>query len=195
MLLAIIDFEATCWERKEGYFDQSKSKQPEIIEFASVLTDEEFNVVKEFDCFVRPFFNPTLSPFCTKLTTITQCNVDSAKAFPSVLGDFRKWIGSSRDKLFCSWGSYDRRQLESDCARWRNTYPFNDLHLNIKNWFAREMKTKPMGVEKALRYLNMSFQGTHHRGIDDCRNILRIIKEVRRRKGDRLLVSDFLRLD
>ena len=35
-----------------------------------------------------------------------------------------------------------------------------------------------VGVQKALNILNMKFEGTPHRAIDDTRNINRIIKKV-----------------
>ena len=48
--------------------------------------------IDEFRTFVRPVRHPTLSPFCTELTGITQADVDAAPAFPAVVARFHDWL-------------------------------------------------------------------------------------------------------
>lgn len=170
----VIDFEATC--DKKGW----SRKIMEIIEFAAILVDSEFNVVKEFSEFVKPHLRPKLTLFCTELTTITQNDVDNADRFPGVLARFVKFI-EGYNPIFCSWGNYDRQQLLQDCKLHDLSYPFNGIHINLKKRVAEAIDNKPRGIGGALRYLNMEFIGTPHRGIDDVRNILRIVKAVQNR--------------
>lgn len=40
------------------------------------------------------------------------------------------------------------------------------------------MNRAPKGVAKVLARLGMEFEGTPHRGIDDMRNIIRIVRKV-----------------
>ena len=126
----------------------------------------------EFQSFVRPVRNPILSDFCRELTKISQADVDAAPAFPEALPRFAEWAAGA---TVGSWGDYDRRQFEQDCAFHGLPMPF-DRHVNIKRAFAGIRRVKPHGVGGALRLIGLSFEGTPHRGIDDARNIARIYR-------------------
>jgi len=53
---------------------------------------------------------------------------------------------------------------------------FGQRHLNLKRRFAaRQGLRKPVGMAGALRKAGLELAGTHHRGIDDARNIARLL--------------------
>jgi len=171
----IIDLEATCWDR-----GQERGRQGEIIEIGAVLVDDEFEIVGESQIFVKPKANPTLSDFCTGLTTITQAQVDSAPGLPDALRSFtmdvERKAGRRIGELdFLSWGYYDRKQFERECAIRNIKYPFGP-HRSLKHEFADRHKIKPCGMAEALKMLRIPLDGTHHRAIDDARNIARIFQ-------------------
>jgi len=57
--------------------------QIETIENGQVVIDlETLDIVDEFQRFVRPLFNPALTDFCKKLTSIQQADVDGGDADP-----------------------------------------------------------------------------------------------------------------
>lgn len=88
-------------------------------------------------------------------------------------------MGAFKDSLFCSWGDYDRNQFKQDCEYHSLDYPFTGGHLNLKAEFSRAFGLKKkMGVTDALRHLGLRFEGSHHRGLDDARNIARIVRRV-----------------
>jgi inhibitor of KinA sporulation pathway (predicted exonuclease) len=96
----------------------------------------------------------------------------------AAMAKLRDFIGRT-DALFCSWGNYDRNQLERDARRHGVRLPLGRDHWNLKAAFARRFTDgRECGVGQALRRLGLSFQGTHHRGIDDARNIARILPHV-----------------
>jgi inhibitor of KinA sporulation pathway (predicted exonuclease) len=186
----VIDFEATCVNPKDKNF------QNEIIEFAAVKCDENFNAISEFSEFVRPVLNPKLTDFCKKLTTIKQSDVDNAADFKKVLADFIVWLNqTSGEKYFCSWGKYDKNQLLSDCKLHNERFPFNDVHYNIKQIAVKkaakdyQMPAKIKGMSETADFLKIKRTGILHRGIDDCRNILQIIKRLKISQKD---LQDFL---
>jgi len=80
--------------------------------------------------------------------------------------------------LFASWGMYDKKQMLRDCELHSAPFPFDDEHLNLKNHAAARMGRAPKGIGRVLARLGMEFEGTPHRGIDDVRNIIRILKKV-----------------
>jgi len=173
MRYIIVDLEATCWEGGQPV------EKMEIIEIGAVaLESEKGPVGDEFAAFVRPVANRELSDFCRSLTTITQADVDGAEYFYDVFPRFLEWIGSEPVTL-CSWGAYDRKQLEQDCARHKMPYPeaLAD-HINLKAEFSRLFGIKPTGMRGALAKLGLPLEGQHHRGIDDARNIAQIALQV-----------------
>ncbi|WP_438041976.1 exonuclease domain-containing protein [Sorangium sp. So ce128] len=166
----VIDLEATCDE--EGRIPE---RIMEIIEIGAVLVDgATLEPVSELATFVRPVIRPKLTEFCTKLTTITQADVDAAPTFPEAVAALGRFVGQ-REALFCSWGDYDRKQFEIDAARWGVPLPLQG-HMNIKKRFSAALGvTQRYGMASALERLGLPLHGTHHRGIDDARNIARIL--------------------
>ena len=167
----IVDLEATCC--KERTITRDKM---EIIEIGAVMVDAKtLKVVDEYERFIKPILNPTLTTFCKTLTTITQEDVDSAMDYKEALEDFKNWFSRYDNFLFCSWGDYDKSQFLQDCKLHGVTYPFSEEHLNIKKEFAKVQGIKPCGLDTALAHVNLELVGTHHRGIDDARNMGRLM--------------------
>jgi len=86
--IVVMDLEATCDDR-----GTVPKHEMEIIEIGAVLLEPEcFSVISEHQSFVRPGRHPTLTAFCTQLTTISQADVDAAPRFPEVVIAFKKWM-------------------------------------------------------------------------------------------------------
>ena len=183
MRYIVVDLEATCWEQGQT------PERMEIIEIGAVslpsvsqtsdrdCTDTECSA-PEFQSFVRPVAEPILSPFCRKLTTIEQASVDTADLFPVVLDRFLQWIGPSPITL-CSWGAYDLEQFRIDCRRHQIEFPKAfQKHINLKDQYSRFFGSKRCGMATALQQQKIAFVGTHHRGIDDARNIAKLAHRI-----------------
>ena len=164
----VVDLEATCDDRGAVPRDES-----EIIEIGAVLVDGvTLRSVGEFQMFVRPIIHPTLTRFCTELTTITQIDIAAAPGFVDVA---RRLAAFGDGALFCSWGNYDRNQLGADARRHGIESPLGPRHLNIKAEFARHAGERKRGNRDAMTRVGLTSTGTHHRGIDDARNIARLL--------------------
>jgi inhibitor of KinA sporulation pathway (predicted exonuclease) len=152
----------------------------EIIEIGAVLVDPQtFEPIAEFQTFVRPIRHPILTPFCQQLTSITQAEVDPAPGFPEAIAALAEFIHEHSPAvlpLFGSWGDYDRHQFVLDAKLHQVGLPFGPDHLNIKTAFSGALGSrKRFGMARALARLGLPLTGTHHRGIDDARNIARIL--------------------
>lgn len=121
--------------------------------------------------FVKPALDPVLTAFCTELTHIAQADVDGGLP----LGDALDALMARLDRpcVFSSWGYYDRLMFESNCERYGIAYPFEN-HFSLKAEFATFFRRPPVGMAGALKRLKMPLVGTHHRGLDDARNIASI---------------------
>jgi inhibitor of KinA sporulation pathway (predicted exonuclease) len=167
----VIDLEATCDEEH-----RIPGRQMEIIEIGAVLVDGRgLEPVDELQTFVKPVRHPVLTPFCTQLTSITQADVAGAPGFAQAIRQLARFM-ERRDALFCSWGDYDRNQFELDARYHRVELPFGGRHLNLKKRFSAELGEETRyGMAGALRRVGLTLRGTHHRGIDDARNIARLL--------------------
>jgi inhibitor of KinA sporulation pathway (predicted exonuclease) len=169
----VVDLEATCDEGGAMPRDQT-----EIIEIGAVLVEgKTLRTVAEFMTFVRPIVHPVLTAFCTQLTTITQDMVDPAPGFPAAAA---RLAAFGQGALFCSWGNYDRNQLAQDARLHGIAPPLGPDHWNLKEAFAETggSRRRGLGVFAALHKVGLPPIGTHHRGIDDARNIARLLPYV-----------------
>jgi len=167
--ILVVDLEATC-DRTGWSHDLS-----EIIEIGAVLVDDRsLSAVDAFQTFVQPVAHPTLTRFCTELTSITQAQVDAAPRFPEAMVRLRCWL-DGRSALFASWGVYDKNQLRRDAHRHGVKLPLGKGHVDLKRAFAARVGKPPMGMAGALRLVGLPLEGTHHRGIDDATNIARLL--------------------
>ncbi|HLA45214.1 MAG TPA: 3'-5' exonuclease [Aggregatilineales bacterium] len=168
--LIIVDVEATCWKDRTA----PPGQQSEIIEIGVCLLDlESFTRSEKRSILVRPE-RSSVSEFCTQLTTLTQEQVDTGISFADACAMLVLDFGSE-NRIWGSWGNYDRKMFEYQCASFAANYPFSDTHINIKAWMADLKNTRQMGLAAALRHLNLAMEGTHHRGDDDAWNIAQVM--------------------
>ena len=173
----VVDLEATT--SRDGSVPRDER---ETIEIGAVLVRvESLEPEAEFATLVRPVRHPTLTPFCTQLTTITQAMVAEAPLFPAAMAAFAQQMPLAESGVvFCSWGEFDRRQLERDSAYHGIPYLL-PVHLNLKRRFSesvgssRRARRRGFGVAEALAACHLEFEGTAHRGLDDARNIARLL--------------------
>lgn len=184
----VLDFEATC-ERDARIHPQ------EIIEFPSVLLDlrDNHRAIDEFSSFVRPYHLPELTEFCTELTSITQSEVDGAPLFGEVLEAHHAWLDAHglthENALIVTCGDWDMNsmfpaQLQVAHPPIERMRPIYGEWLNVKELFQRVLlRRRGAGMMRMMRELGLEPQGRHHRGIDDTRNIARILTNLLLRGG------------
>ena len=165
----VLDLEATCWDKGMKY-------QNEIIEIGALKINETKEIVSEFQSFVKPIRFPILSDFCKELTSITQEQVDAAAHFYEIIAAFKEWAEIEKEAyVLCSWGNYDKNQFISDCKLHHLNSEWTNRHISVKHQY-RDIKKlrRPIGMKWALEKEKIQLEGTHHRGIDDARNIAKI---------------------
>lgn len=188
----VLDFEATCWK-------DERSTQQEIIEFPSVLVRMDWShqvaeTIGEFHKYVRPILRPELSQFCTELTGIVQEQVDHGHTLDEVLLFHQEWLQSlvpiedASKVIFVTCGNWDlKTMLPTEYSNKPDLpqLPESLYHhfLNLKFVFQScHRSLSARGMTGMLDHLHLSLEGRHHSGIDDTRNIARILLH--------LLVSD-----
>eukprot|EP00796_Vickermania_ingenoplastis_P000877 gene877-507_t len=82
---------------------------------------------------------------------------------------------------FATDGPWDMRKFMFECEVLRHRHTFPPLFyrfINVRNCFTKAFQCKPMKLTHMLRKLHMTFEGRRHSGIDDTRNILRVLAEL-----------------
>ncbi|MCA9571889.1 MAG: exonuclease domain-containing protein, partial [Myxococcales bacterium] len=180
--VAVLDFEATC-------DDVDPPDPQEVIEFPSVLVDLDTKaVVDEFSTFVRPVHHPRLTPFCTSLTGITDADLTTAPAFPEVFEAHQRWLADHGHPVIATCGDWDLAKLlptQIAASGLRTVPPSYRAWINVKVPFgAWKGPGARMGMPGMLEALGLPLIGRHHRGIDDARNIARIVLALAERGVD-----------
>lgn len=182
-VVVVVDIESTCWEGEIA----PDGEVSEIIEVGICKLDvKTLERADKRSLLIKPT-ESTVSPFCTELTTITPemvaNGIDFAEACRILQEDY-----DTENRLWVSWGNYDRRMFIEQTKRHDIPYPFSDKHCNLKNLFAN-FYGKRMGMDAALKTINHELQGTHHRGDDDAWNIAAILAHLIRENGRDVLIS------
>ncbi|KAH9998967.1 ribonuclease H-like domain-containing protein [Russula vinacea] len=171
--------------------------------------------VAEFRSFVKPTWRPELSSFCTSLTGITQEQVDDAPHFPQVMTRFSAFLEHhglihpvTGERLlrfcWCTDGPFDVRDfvvkqcfisnipmpswIRGDVMDVRKVVStLSEYNKAYSSKVSRLPRRMSPNIESQLRFLGLApFEGRQHCGLDDSRNIARIVVELARR-GVRLV--------
>lgn len=173
--LTIIDVESTCWETEQEQGD----KPNEVVEIG--ICNIINNKLKKIpSLIIKPQYSE-MSPFCTRLTTLTQDQVDKGMDPKYAYSKLKNLFVSN---IWASWGKYDLHQLERMFKLYKlpNVLPIH--HINIRALFAQKVlnsdnfKDAPNNPKDAITKIGLQFQGVNHRGDDDAYNIARLYLEI-----------------
>ncbi|MCU0543060.1 MAG: exonuclease domain-containing protein [Oscillatoriaceae cyanobacterium Prado104] len=171
----VLDLEATCCDT-----GSIAKNEMEIIEIGAVMVKAQtLEILDEFQTFVKPVRNPILTEFCKTLTSIAQMQVDRAPTYPKASAMLTEWLSVYSNGVFCSWGDFDRTQFKKDSNFHQLPFPIAYPHVNVKKVFSEiQGLPKRYGMDQALELAGLPLEGTHHRGIDDARNIAKLLPYI-----------------
>lgn len=176
----VLDFEATC-DAPENVVPQ------EIIEFPVLkVNGETFETESVFHSYIKPKVNPELTQFCKELTGIDQDTVDNGPYFEDVFMDFNIWMKQEglfeRDIkfTFVTCGDWDFKYLlQVQCKGLRIPIPpYMRTWINVKTCFAEVAQTWPRNLTTMLKSCELVHEGRLHSGLDDCKNIAKVVKDL-----------------
>ncbi len=171
--IIVIDVESTCWQGPPP-----RGQESEIIEIGicNLEIDSGQRLEKE-SILVKPI-KSSVSNFCTKLTTLTQEQIEKGIGFSDACQILQKKYLINK-RTWASYGDYDRQKFEQQCKNRNIRYPFGPTHINVKNLFAVSYALPhEVGMAEVLDLLDLPLEGTHHRAVDDAWNIARILLEL-----------------
>lgn len=168
--ILVIDLESTCWpgDPPDGQVSEIIEIGLCVLDVATLRREENLSII------VRPQLS-TVSDFCTALTTLTQAEVDDGIPLTEACRVLRDRY-RSQQRVWASYGEYDRWQFEICCSRLGLESPFGSRHVNVKSLFAlARALPREIALDGAMKCMGWPLEGTHHRGGDDAWNIGRIL--------------------
>lgn len=168
--ILVIDLEATCWDGPPP-----PGQTSEVIEIGVCpLELPTGRRLGKRSILIKPT-RSTVSDFCTRLTTLTADQLAGGITFTESCEILRREY-QSRERVWASFGDYDRTMFQKQCEATGVPYPFGPRHLNVKTLFAivRGLPHE-IGMGEALDLMGVPLEGTHHRGGDDAWNIAGIL--------------------
>lgn len=162
--VVVVDLEATCWQTRE----EQERNYSEVIEIGvcrlNVLTGD---ITDPRSIIVKPMFSE-VSPFCTELTGHTQTGVDQGISLMSAIQILKADYGF-KNKMWASYGNYDRNKLADECERKNIERPLPPTHLNISALATLKLRAnKHVGLGQACTRFGLDFEGQKHSGKDDA---------------------------
>lgn len=197
-----VDFEATCWEKA----DQAKWKVQELIEFPAVLFDlESGEILSEFREYLKPKEFPTLSDFCVHLTKISQTTVNQGISIDQCVMKFDLWLkwqireyglvlpkmspGDGGNVALATWTDWDLIQISKELARKKIRKPsYFGQWIDVRVIFMKRFQHKPKSFDAALQHAGLTFEGQPHSGLDDARNLGRLVYKLKQ-DGTRFFIT------
>jgi inhibitor of KinA sporulation pathway (predicted exonuclease) len=175
----VIDVESTCWDRRPPAGQIS-----EIIEIGICTVDLASLERRDKQAIMVKPARSEISQFCADLTGITPDMVQDGVSLKEAVEVLSRQYRAA-DRLFASWGDYDRGQFQRNCRHYGLEYPFGPTHLNVKNLFSIAFGLpRELGIDAAFNTLGLTMEGRHHRGVDDAWNIAHLfcllLKRMRR---------------
>jgi len=168
----IFDLETTCWE------SDYPVRNREVIEFGAVMLNAYGQEVSRFHKLVRPEQHPRISPYCVRLTGITQAEVDSGVSFEKCHKAFINWYEQVDSPWhFVAWGRYDEQILNDQCDWHQLDHMLDGIYLNAKRAYHRIRKLDyRIGLMKALKREGITPEGDMHRALPDAVNLTKLFK-------------------
>ena len=171
--ILIIDLEATCWEG-----NPPQGQASEIIEIGLCVLDVATGRRLDNPSIVVRTEASTISGYCTRLTTLTPEEVEAGLSLDEACRILREQY-HGRERLWASYGDYDRLKLQQQCQARGIEYPFGPGHLNVKTLFALVHRLpREVPLDQALSLADLPLEGWHHRGSDDAWNIARLLVSI-----------------
>lgn len=109
----VIDLEFTPIPKK--FAEQREIVRHEIIQIGAVLLDANYRKISTFSTYVKPQYAYRIKPSVSKLTGITDLDLENAPSLSEAMNKLVGWIGSDKKTRIYSWSDTDLRQLEDEC--------------------------------------------------------------------------------
>ena len=157
----------------------------EIIQIGAVVLNEDLQIQQTFSNYLKPF-TKYRNPEAMAVNKITEETLSVAPSKAGVLSEFEQFAlhGTGKEHpILASWGTYfDVTFLRGEYQKLQRPYPFSYRCIDLKSiaiWeLAKRGQSLSGGVSRFLEALGLTFEGNQHDGLDDIKNVVRILQKL-----------------
>ena len=178
----ITDFEWTSW--KGNYTGKNleeekrqKWQKKEIIQIGAIKVNENFKIEKKLNIYVKPVFNPVLSEYIIELTGLKQSLID--KKGVEFETAFKMFLDFTDNNLIISNGD-DGKVLYLN-LKYHNIKKKYPNIFNVKSIFRDRYMIPRNMLHSTFIHSYFGYKLSYkkfHNPIEDCKNILKVIKKI-----------------
>ena len=174
--ICCMDLEFTCWDR--SLLNQIIRPKREVIEFGIVVLESStLQECERISVFIRPEENPTLSEYCTRLTGITQKDVDSAPPLRDAWTALSPRLPKPREFVWVSYGR-DGDELEDEFKRKGEPIRLTDPRiLNVKLSLEQRFGKKLKSLDRTLADAELLPEEPRHRALPDAGSLAALVQK------------------
>lgn len=151
------------------YKKMGKALSCELIQIGAVKINEQKQMLGSFNQYIAPSFYKKLSPRISKITGITQKELETAPSFEKAFSSFIAWCGEN--SALISWGADDIQVL----AKNMSLFPVEKklpACFDAQNHFSQLMQTgnNRLSLRNAMAVYEISPSSEHefHNAVDDA---------------------------
>ena len=169
----------------------------EIIQIGAALIDSDLIIIDTFGEYVKPEYG-VLDKFISKLTGITELDLENADSIHVVLDRFLAWLPQDDIVIPVSWSDSDLIQMKCELSN-KNIPKSDRVNQMLFNWidcqpqFSRKMRMKKQySLEEALIATDICTDGRAHNAAVDAYNTALLYAKMQRE--DELVLNDYYRV-
>ena len=153
----------------------------EIIQLGAVLMDEKYEILSEFNRYVKPEFGE-LDSYISKLTGITENDLKGSATLKDVLADFGNWIPDD-EVYMVSWSDVDRFQLAAEMrSKQINISKISDsfeMWIDSQKLFSERVNNeRRYSLEEVIFACDIDAKGRLHDGYYDAYNTSLLFRKI-----------------
>jgi inhibitor of KinA sporulation pathway (predicted exonuclease) len=172
--IVVINTESTCWEDGK----KPENEEQEIIEIGvcllSVVTLQPHSVKQ---IIIKPE-RSKISEHCFELTGLSQEDVDCGISLSAACDVLRNTF-KTKNRVWASYGEYDKKMFNSYCKQNAIEYPFNNRFINVKSMLPIVMGTmKEVNLANALEIIDSDEEYGQHCAVINVGNVARVLAET-----------------
>lgn len=188
MNYVIFDMEWNQARSKREALERDLSLAGEIIEIGAVKVDEQMHFIDTFRVFVKPKFFPKMNRRVSRLTGITDEDLENALPLPKAIRLFKRFCG--RKFAFFTWGNDDIKMLIDNMALYDIDSKWIPESYNLQIMFDMQIANehRQCALSKAMEMVNER-PFSEHDALNDAENTVLVMRHLDLERGFREYAS------
>ena len=177
-----LSFDTICLDIETTDVD---SRIGSIIQIGAIFLNDEFEEIDSFSTYIFPL-DSHRNQKAMAVNKISEDILSHSPTLSEALELFENFVFQKKENKknrLAAWGAYfDIPFLRAQYKKINRDWPFGHKSIDLKSIATWELSKRNIslngGVEKALRYLNLEFEGRQHDALADIKNSVRILKKI-----------------